>query len=176
VSECALWSRRTGRASGRREVGRKERDREMRGLDVSGITAEDAAHVQGSRIPRTAPAGAPGRPVRAPALAAGDGALLRGPGHRAPQGGARGLGRAQHRGAARREVLEVSLAGSRIHANYGISAYQVVHSIAWVQGNVIAALLASDRPGKDRETAAWTKLLTAPLAPMLEPYTENGGR
>lgn len=48
--------------------------------------------------------------------------------------------------------------------------------MAWVQGNVIAALLASDRPGKDREAAAWTKLLTAPLAPMLGPYTENGGR
>lgn len=61
----------------------------------------------------------------------------------------------------------------RIHANYGIPAYQVVHLMAWVQGNIAAALLASDRAEKEREAVAWTKLLTAQLDPMLSPYLQS---
>jgi hypothetical protein len=58
----------------------------------------------------------------------------------------------------------------RIHKDYGVPAYQIVHLIGWVQGTLSAALLASDRPEKTVEAAAWTKLLTAQLDPMLSPY------
>lgn len=61
----------------------------------------------------------------------------------------------------------------RIHANYGIPAYQVVHLMAWVQSNIAAALLASERPEREREAVAWTKLLTAQLDPMLSPYLQS---
>ena len=46
--------------------------------------------------------------------------------------------------------------------------------MAWVQGNITAALLASDRPEKAGEAVAWNKLLTAQLDPMLQPYLEGG--
>lgn len=64
----------------------------------------------------------------------------------------------------------------RVHLRYGIPVYQVVHLMGWLQGRVTAALLASDRPEKDREAVAWSKLLTAQLDPMVEPYlAESAG-
>ena len=60
----------------------------------------------------------------------------------------------------------------RVHLKYGIPAYQVVHLMAWLQGEITSALLASGRPGREREVMAWNKLLTAQLDPMIEPYFE----
>lgn len=60
----------------------------------------------------------------------------------------------------------------RVHLRYGIPAYQVVHLMAWLQGRISEALLASERPERGRETIAWNKLLTAQLDPMIEPYFE----
>lgn len=57
-----------------------------------------------------------------------------------------------------------------VHLRYDIPVYQVVHLMAWLQGKVTAALLASDRPEKDREAVAWVKLLTVQLDPMIDPY------
>lgn len=62
----------------------------------------------------------------------------------------------------------------RVHRDYGVPAYQIVHLMGWVQGTIASALLASDRPHKVAESVAWTKLLTAQLDPMLTPYGENG--
>ena len=61
----------------------------------------------------------------------------------------------------------------RVHLKYGIPVYQVIHLMAWIQDNVASALLASDRPERDREAVAWNKLLTAQLDPMIEPYLEG---
>lgn len=60
----------------------------------------------------------------------------------------------------------------RVHQDYGIPSYQIVHLIGWVQGTIASALLASDRPEKEAEAGAWAKLLTAQLDPMLTPYQE----
>ena len=60
----------------------------------------------------------------------------------------------------------------RVHLKYGIPAYQVVHLMAWLQGEITSALLASGRPEREREAIAWNKLLTAQLDPMIEPYFE----
>lgn len=158
-------------------MGEKSETGEMRGLDISGKMAEDAAHMQGSAeylgtllpvlldalyehllsLPETARF-FEGQDIahRKEALVAWAGRSIEGP----------------HDAKFWKYLSQVG----RIHANYGIPAYQVVHLMAWVQGNIIVALLASDRPGKDREVAAWAKLLTVQLDPMLEPYTENGGR
>lgn len=148
---------------------------EMRGLDISGITAEDAALVQSSAeylgpllpglldalyehllsLPETARF-FEGQDIahRKEALVAWAGRSIEGP----------------HDEKFWKYLSQVG----RIHASYGIPAYQVVHLMAWVQGNITAALLASDRPEKGREAVAWTRLLTAQLDPMLEPYMENG--
>jgi hypothetical protein len=48
----------------------------------------------------------------------------------------------------------------------------MVHLVGWVQGTIASALLGSDRPEKEAETGAWTKLLTAQLDPMLSSYQE----
>jgi hypothetical protein len=79
----------------------------MRGFLISGITEEDEELVR-----RSAEYLGPLLPglldelydhlLSLPETAG----LLRGAGHRAPQGGAGGLGGAHHRGAARREVLK----------------------------------------------------------------------
>lgn len=61
----------------------------------------------------------------------------------------------------------------RMHLKYGIPIYQVIHLMAWIQDNVASALLASDRPERDREAVAWNKLLTAQLDPMIAPYFEG---
>ncbi len=63
----------------------------------------------------------------------------------------------------------------KVHRDYGIPSYQVVHLIGWVQGTISSALLASDRPEKMAEANAWTKLLTAQLDPMLTPYQQPLG-
>lgn len=63
----------------------------------------------------------------------------------------------------------------RVHRDYGVPSYQVVHLIGWVQGTIASALLASDRPEKAAEASAWTKLLTAQLDPMLTPYQDTKG-
>lgn len=157
-------------------MGEKSETGETRGLDISGITAEDAAHVQG------------GAEYLGPLLPGLLDALYE---HllSLPE-----MARFfEDQDIAHRKEALVAWAGrsiegpdakfwkylsqvGRIHANYGIPAYQVVHLMAWVQGNIIATLLASDRSGKDREAAAWARLLTVQLDPRLEPYTENGGR
>lgn len=62
----------------------------------------------------------------------------------------------------------------RVHRDYGVPAYQLVHLMGWVQGTIASALLGSERPAKEAEVVAWTKLLTAQLDPMLTPYGENG--
>ena len=49
----------------------------------------------------------------------------------------------------------------KVHRNYGVPYCQTVHLIGWVQGTIASALLDSDRPEKQAETGAWTKLLTA---------------
>jgi hypothetical protein len=48
----------------------------------------------------------------------------------------------------------------------------MVHLIGWVQDTIASALLGSDRPEKEAEAGAWTKLLTAQLDPMLFAYQE----
>ncbi len=58
----------------------------------------------------------------------------------------------------------------KVHRDYGVPSYQIVHLIGWVQGIIIAALLDSDRSEKEAEAGAWMKLLTAQLDPMLLPY------
>ncbi len=63
----------------------------------------------------------------------------------------------------------------KVHRDYGIPSYQVVHLIGWVQGTISSALLASERPEKEAEANAWTKLLTAQLDPMLTPYQQPQG-
>ena len=55
----------------------------------------------------------------------------------------------------------------KVHRDYGVPYYEMVHLIGWVQGTIASALLDSDRPEKQAETGAWTKLLTAQLGPML---------
>ena len=55
----------------------------------------------------------------------------------------------------------------KVHRDYGVPYYEMVHLIGWVQGTIASALLDSDRPEKQTETGAWTKLLTAQLGPML---------
>lgn len=61
----------------------------------------------------------------------------------------------------------------RVHLKYGIPIYQVIHLMAWIQDNVDSALLASERPERDREAVAWNKLLTAQLDPMIALYFEG---
>lgn len=58
----------------------------------------------------------------------------------------------------------------KVHRDYGVPSYQIVHLIGWVQGTITSALLASDRSEKEAEAGAWMKLLTAQLDPMLLPY------
>ena len=55
----------------------------------------------------------------------------------------------------------------KVHRDYGVPYYEMVHLIGWVQVTIALALLDSDRPEKQTETGAWTKLLTAQLGPML---------
>lgn len=58
----------------------------------------------------------------------------------------------------------------KVHRDYGVPFYQIVHLIEWVQGTITSALLDSDRSEKEAEAGAWMKLLTAQLDPMLLPY------
>jgi hypothetical protein len=60
----------------------------------------------------------------------------------------------------------------KVHRDYGIPYYQMVHLIGWVQGTIASALLGSDRPEKEAEAGAWIKMRTAQLDPMLLPYQE----
>jgi hypothetical protein len=46
--------------------------------------------------------------------------------------------------------------------------------MAWVQSNIAATLLSSDRAEKEREAVSWTKLPTSQLDPMLASYLEGG--
>ncbi len=55
----------------------------------------------------------------------------------------------------------------KVHRNYRVPYYQMVHLIGWEEGSIASALVDSDRPEKQAETGAWTKLLTAQLGPML---------
>ncbi len=63
----------------------------------------------------------------------------------------------------------------RAHRDCGVPYYQIVHLIGWVQGTIASALLGRDRPQKEAEAGAWTKLLTVHLDPMLFPYQEPTG-
>lgn len=58
----------------------------------------------------------------------------------------------------------------KIHRDYGIPSYQIVHLMAWVQDVIVSALLTSTRSGKEAEAIAWMKMLTAQLDPLLRPY------
>ena len=62
----------------------------------------------------------------------------------------------------------------KVHRDYGVPSYQVVHLIRWVQGTITSALLASHRLEKEAG-ACWMKLLTAQLDPMLLPYQASAG-
>lgn len=64
----------------------------------------------------------------------------------------------------------------KIHRDYGIPSYQIVHLMAWVQDVIISALLATERPGKVEEARAWMKMLTAQLDPFLVPYAADEKR
>jgi hypothetical protein len=44
----------------------------------------------------------------------------------------------------------------KVHRDYGVPSYQIVHLIGWVQGTIISALLDSDR--SEKEAGAWMKL------------------
>jgi hypothetical protein len=60
----------------------------------------------------------------------------------------------------------------KVHRDYGVLSYQIVHLIGWVQGTITSALLVSNRPEKEAEAGAWTKVLTVQLDPMLLTYQE----
>ena len=60
----------------------------------------------------------------------------------------------------------------KVHRDYGVLSYQIVHLIGWVQGTISSALLASNRSEKEAEAGAWIKMLTVQLDPMLLAYQE----
>jgi hypothetical protein len=60
----------------------------------------------------------------------------------------------------------------KVHRDYGLPSYQIVHLIGWVQGTISSALLASNRSEKEAEAGAWIKMLTVQLDPMLLAYQE----
>ena len=60
----------------------------------------------------------------------------------------------------------------KVHRDYWVSYYQIVHFIGWVQGTITSALLTSNRPKKEAEAGAWIKMLTIQLDPTLLAYKE----
>ena len=73
-----------------------------------------------------------------------------------------------HNGQYRDYLVRVG----KVHRDYGVLSYQIVHLIGWVQGTITSALLVSNRPEKEAEAGAWTKVLTVQLDPMLLTYQE----
>lgn len=132
----------------------KRGNEEMRGLNTSGATAEETTLARESVEDLGPLLKGPPDGLCEHLFSLPETALSRGAGCRAPRGGACRLG--------------------RIHAEYGILAYQTVQLMARVQGSIAAALLASGQPDKEPETVAWTGLLAARLDPMPETYMRDG--
>ena len=57
----------------------------------------------------------------------------------------------------------------KVHRDYGVPSYQIVHLIGWVQGTITSVLLASNRPEKEAEAGAWMKMLMTSWIPCSLP-------